>query len=830
MNISPYSLSLGYNVKPTNPNNSKNSVQKKDNYNSVPVLSPAYYSPSFTAMKKREFEGTDKLVVEKFKAPIQSFKTHDDFDDWANKSCEEILKKDYTARSKEATIQRKAMLKEWRQYIYEENKEYSPAQRLLILDGVTKDLNKKNDNIPPTLNPGVLADTINTLKNDLKTASSKKDYNFNKTYQNNLRMFLMSDVECSTGTDYTGWIVIPSKENDPENFKSNVEKLKALSHQSWCTKSNNAEPYLSQGDFRVYLENGNPKLGVRFVGDEIEEIQGPKNNSKIPFQYYDMCAAYVKENKFKLSNKAKDEIKQGKIFKEKYLPIMEEFKNLSSEEIFEKLGIETKKDKKGLLTLSHFYLPKEMQNDEVTYEDLGINLDELLENVKEIKGDASFSHAEINSLPNLRKIGGNADFNDSKIKDLRKLAKIIGNAEFKGTKIKDLSKLTTIGGYAWCTKAEIDDLSGLTTIGGDAGFDCCKISNLSGLTTIGENAYFRQAEIGDLSGLTEINGICRFDDSKIGNLSGLTTIKGDANFSKAEIGDLSGLTEINGNCRFDDSKIGNLSGLTTIGGGADFSKAEIKDLSGLTTIGGGASFSKAKIEDLSGLITIEGSADFTDSIIGNLKGLTTIKRNAYFCRTKIEDLSALTTIGGDANFSGAEIKDLSALTTIGEDAKFSRAKIKNLSGLTTIGGTIWGEKAQIDDMSGLITIGGSAFLNNSKIGNLSGLTTIGKNADFSKAEIEDLSGLITIGEDAYFDNSKIKSNLNLKKVERISLVGAEIPNIEELKGKFKFLKPKIKPDNIIHAGDFVIRDGMIMYSCAPRRLERIDSYPELGEV
>ncbi len=62
-------------------------------------------------------------------------------------------------------------------------------------------------------------------------------------------------------------LILTSKQNDPVHFSSNVEKLKSLSHKSRCTKSYNAEPYLSKGDFHIYIENDEPKLGVRFEND-----------------------------------------------------------------------------------------------------------------------------------------------------------------------------------------------------------------------------------------------------------------------------------------------------------------------------------------------------------------------------------------------------------------------------------------------------------------------------------------------------------------------------------------------------------------------------------
>ena len=73
--------------------------------------------------------------------------------------------------------------------------------------------------------------------------------------------------------------------------------LKSLSHPSWCTKSFAAAPYLKQGDFHVYLENGKSKLGLRFEGDKMIEIQGPNNDSRIPFESLDALREHIeKEN------------------------------------------------------------------------------------------------------------------------------------------------------------------------------------------------------------------------------------------------------------------------------------------------------------------------------------------------------------------------------------------------------------------------------------------------------------------------------------------------------------------------------------------------------
>lgn len=249
-----------------------------------PYLAPLQHDTvSFGAMKKKQFEGVDFAVVEKFKAPIEKFNSNDDLQNWAGDKANAIANKNFGGRQNETKFQRKAILKEWTDYVFNENDAYKNTTALLILNAITKDLEPDNDNIPPVLNKGVLADCIYEIDKNTKS-DPKYRFDLNKMYQNKLRAFYMDDTDTNTGETATKWIVIPSKVHDPENFEANVEKLKALSYKTWCTKSNNAEPYLAKGDFHVYLENGKPKLEVRFVGDEIQEIQGEQNNNKIPWQ------------------------------------------------------------------------------------------------------------------------------------------------------------------------------------------------------------------------------------------------------------------------------------------------------------------------------------------------------------------------------------------------------------------------------------------------------------------------------------------------------------------------------------------------------------------
>ena len=426
----------------------------------------AYDTISFGAMKKKEFSGIDLAVIQKFSAPIEKFNSNEDLQNWADEKVQEILNKDFGGRSEETKIQRKAMLKEWSDYILDENDAYKKTTAFLILSAITKDLDANNDNIPPVLNKGVLADCISEIEKNIKI-NPKYQFDLNKMYKNKLRTFYLDDVETNTGETATKWVVIPSKEHDSKNFKANVEKLKVLSYKTWCTKSFNAEPYLEDGDFHIYLENGKPKLGVRFVGDEIEEIQGEKNNGEIPLGYLDTLKRYILENNFKLTENANDEIEFAQEAKEEIEKIKndlsEAIRNNDVKAIYEYFEISVQEDKDGYLTISKYEPPPYC-----TFEDLGIDENKLLEKVRIIKHCAYFRDSQATSLTNLETIGAEADFTDSKISDLRNLKSIGANAFFSFSKITDLPSLEVIGGSVGFRDSLVANIGKLKCIGGIA--------------------------------------------------------------------------------------------------------------------------------------------------------------------------------------------------------------------------------------------------------------------------------------------------------------------------------------------------------------------------
>ena len=673
-------------------------------------------------LKKSDFKGTDLAVIERYKPNIQQFKSKDDLQTFAENKINELKEKDFGGRREETKIQRKAMLKEWFDYVIKENDAYSNAQRLIILSAVTKELKPNNDTIPPVLNKGVLADTVTKLEEKLK-ANPKENFDFNKMYQNNLRASLMKDS--STGETMTGWVVIPSKKHDPENFEKNVEKLKTLSHNNWCTKSLNAEPYLSQGDFHVYLENGNPKLGVRFVGDEVAEIQGQRNNSKIPLKYFDTFMEYQKKCNMKLSYRAENEVQQVKSTKVELQKVKEklgsalELKTIDDAiKIFDYFGIKAEKQDDKLI-ISTYRQPDE--NCQFDYDDLKIDENKLLQHVTEIKGDAYFRNSLATELTNLKSIGGGAFFHnsniqradaleyvgknlvvDEKLKSLRSLTTIKGNADFLNTGDINLENLKVVGGDLEMHNSKIKKLDKLETIGQDADFAGSIVEELPNLKSIGRNAIFWPSKIRNLSKLETIGRDANFYKSEDVNLENLVSIGRYANFTNSKVTALPKLREIGGNCEFMESSISDLNNLEYLGGYSNFKGVKnLKGLPKLREVNGDFYIVYSKIANLDSLEKIVGGAEFSNSCVTNLPKLEVINGSADFGRSQIKNIEKLKEVCGDLRLGFCEIEHLYNLELIGGCLFCSNSELKSMKKLNSIQGDVYMEqnsKINIDDI------------------------------------------------------------------------------------------------------------------------------------
>ena len=500
---------------------------KRNSYQNLAPLKAD--SVSFGAMKKSQFSGIDLFVINRFKAPIEKFRTQKDFQKWCEDRIEEIKENSFRGRKHETTMERKMILRDWYAFAKDENNNYPISTNLLILDGVTKDLENDTDTIPPVLNREVLEDTILQLTGKIKN-NPKESINFSKLYQINLQKSYLEELDSDENNqNQTGWMVIPSRANDPVNFEDNIKKLQTLSNYSWCTKNYNARIYLTEADFHIYFEEGKPKLGIRVKDDTVYEIQGERNNYKIPIKFIDIAKEYFEKNKYERIETVEYEFmmadegrKEIEAIREKLNKHGVDFDTASSRQIFDSLGMEYYLNEDDKIILKEYRNPSE----NFSFSDLGIDEDKLFEDIVEIEGDADFYNTSVTNLGNLKRIGKNACFSESRIKDLGELEYIGGNGDFNFGKMKTLKNLKAIGGDATFQHSEVCDLGKLEKVGGDILFWDTKIKELGNLKSVGGSADFLKAKIKSLGNLEEVFGNLDIKKSDVNDLGNLRFVKG----------------------------------------------------------------------------------------------------------------------------------------------------------------------------------------------------------------------------------------------------------------------------------------------------------------
>ena len=664
---------------------------------------------SFQAMKKSQFSGIDRFVVDKYKFPIEKFNDMGDFFTYCGNEVDNIEYTDFAGRQKETQIQRQGMLKEWFNYVIYENDAYTKPIELMILKGITNKLKPNEDKLPPVLNKGVLAKTVEETQKTLET-NPKAQFDFEKIYRKNLQKEVTDNY--GADNDYTGWIVIPSKKNDPENFEANVEKLKALSHPSWCTKSYNAEPYLSGGDFHVYLENGKPALGVRFNSSNvIMEIQGPKNNGKIPLRYYKMTDYF---KKYDLSHNAEEEIRE---LQKRTSRISARFpkgiENYSTEQIFNKCGIKCKKDKDGLLIISKLKKPYP----DMSFWDMGANLNDMLKEVKEVEGDADFEDAD--TFGNIRKIGGLANIYRTGVNDIGKLEyagkgisyndhnknQVLLVQELKSRMAEYIKRNMFPDGVENYSTKQILETFGIK----------CK-ENKSGMLTINEYRQpiedfvtFSDLGINEnnlLKDITEIEDLANFRESNATSLGSVKKTGGGLILTNSNIKDISSLEYAGWHITFDNfprnllfqNSKNQKHGITQQEvdkaikrtrktfmkehfpkGIGRYSTKEILEAFDIKcrTILFGRNAGKLVISHyrspMNPNLNLKAMGINEDEMF---KEIAVIKKHAVFNDTNVTDLGSVEKIGDEVNFSGSKIKSIGNLKYVGGAVIYGHSNLK----------------------------------------------------------------------------------------------------------------------------------------------------------
>ncbi len=620
-------------------------------FNSLATNKNDTFTLSFTGLKKSDFQGVELAAVERFKAPVQNFKTKENFNVWAkNKIENDYLNKDYSARTPEITAQRKAMIDDWHNYLTQDGSMYSknPAWELLIMASITKDLKSGSNKIPPVLNAGALAATVSRMQ-ELYSEKPGVQLNFSKIYNEKLQemyTFLEEESSDNSSPEKGVWIKIPSKEHDAEHFSENVDKLKALSHPCWCTKSTNAEPYLSEGDFHIYMTDGKPKVGIRFKGDSIEEIQGPRNNSMIPVLYAREIENYTRENLYKGKE---EEIQNAVRGEEKFEKIKQELADAIENKDFVTIlnhpafNCGAKKTENEHLEIER-YIP---HNIPFSLSDLGIKEDELFDNIEKINSAVDLIGCDVTRFKNLKEVKGNLSLTFSRVQGTGSLEKVGGDFDFDSQKTSIDENLVRIDGEINDTGGEYDSYDKDTILLYN------RFKKAKNKREVLDILGFKTKTLPD--GSYSISG---YTEEERSNYCALKEFYGDVpevkNMTEDDL--LSDVTVVRGDVHLSGSELKSLGKISKIGGNLTVSTSELEDFGELEYVRGDVNCENSKIETLGKIKRIDGNLRARNSLLKSLSNLRLVKGNVDIGGTRVLQTMYLKEVGGDLIMDNTNIK------------------------------------------------------------------------------------------------------------------------------------------------------------------------------
>ena len=601
------------------------------------IVQKKLYSPiqkdicdiKFKGLHKNDFSGLDLMIVELFKAPIEKFINKNDFNLWAENKIQEILNQQFKARTPEATAQRKATVQDWYSYLSDKNGAYFENKPLqfLILSSITSGLKENNDKTPPVLNGGALANTIKCMEEKL-SENPKEKLSFLKIYNFKLQEIYAS-IDYESRTSKGVWVAIPSCEHDKENFGSNVEKLKALSHPNWCTASTQAEPYLEKGDFHIYIADGKPKVGIRMVGDKIAEIQGQRNNSQTPLLYSEEIRKYTQENNIEgLEENIQTAVEKAK----KYAPLKEELKQLKERKDYLAIFNHPEFNCEAQMLDSGYLKIKRFISHDLEY--FGINPNELMDAVEIVDGDFDLDATNITRFKNLKVVNGNLDLSNSLMETTGSLERVRGELKLDSTKTEIGDNLVDVEKGIYDTSEPYGTNNYLNAI-----VLLNKISNAKSKKKILEALGIKAKELED--GTLKI---ASYNPSELENFILLRSYTEDP-FSAMGIDEedlLDGVSIIVGDLYLQDTNITTVKTVKKVGGDVILGNSNLKSLGSIKGVRGNIYAHDSKLKSLGNLIIAGGDADFSNTDITSTRYLKKVGGNLNLKNTNVKKINYLT--------------------------------------------------------------------------------------------------------------------------------------------------------------------------------------------
>ena len=328
-----------------------------------------------------------------------------------------LLKQDPEAAWEQATEQvtqnRSDALGEWDSYLtYNPVQQNNPFWKAWVWTSLLN-LRPNVEDMPPALNPGVLAEVYN------RWSTQPMAGNFGDKYAQ-----ISAELAARDGKTFieggNRWVYIPGQMIKPDQFDESVAQLTNLSRENWCTRRGMAPNYLRDSSFWVMVQGGRPAAVFRVEdhksGKPVVEIQGRQNlgGGYIPPEHAAEIEALAVSQGYDLKvygdKIARAKEKAAEIERIRTLPLAERVTSLGLLEILgmsDFLEFRSEGDHAGLPEARIFYPPSE-ETQELYFSPEEIK--DLMHRATEITQRQNTWDRELvavgpNYLPNLRVAG-----------------------------------------------------------------------------------------------------------------------------------------------------------------------------------------------------------------------------------------------------------------------------------------------------------------------------------------------------------------------------------------------------------------------------------------
>ena len=372
------------------------------------------------------------MVVNKFKNELSQDIWGDEnrFRSWVENKIKDLMNfeehPDYIATGAYARINetRTCGIENWYKFLTEESTHKDDIfAHLLVIESLTKEFKPNNANVPPAVSHAAFEAAYNAILEGNTSISFSQIY-AQQTKQKAIEKYTKGkqNVDGIEGQ----WVTIPRSYRGEPDYDEHIAMVQALAEgSSWCLRFDNAHTYLQQGNLHFFVDkNGNSQVAINETCAQITQIQKRYNqDSTVPIPYATVIEEWANKNHY---IGWESQRKRAIAKKPEFDKLKSQVAKLQADNdflgIFRLMNINVETMPDGTYSLSKFSTSIKG----FSLFDLGVNENDLFNNVSEIKNHMNLNGSTVTSMPNLRVIEYTLQLGDNKISNLRNLETVNG--------------------------------------------------------------------------------------------------------------------------------------------------------------------------------------------------------------------------------------------------------------------------------------------------------------------------------------------------------------------------------------------------------------------